>query len=324
MRKLITTSLAGLVCLFITGQSLAQLTTVDAGVCQGCESYVTATFDGCDDCVDVTSCKELSNVVLLLCDSTEYKFDGLSGYSGTFCSPDGQDILGVWIKSGCYQSGDGPGYGYYLEGPCGSGGSSAVIPTETVTEGTCSGCESEVEVTFEGCSDCVDISSCKELSNVVLKLCDGTEYKYDALSGYTGTFCSPDGQNIVGVWVKSGCYQSGDGPGYGYWLEGPCGENACDDSNTPVCNGPTGTRLGAPTLELTNNDEFTLEGSANTFAQFSLLNSSGTIVYSAPIEVDEKGNFKIPSLEELGLTPGIYLYQVSGDHDSTSGKLFID
>ncbi|MCR9173451.1 MAG: hypothetical protein NXI10_13200 [bacterium] len=323
MRKLITFSLAGLLCLFISGQSFAQLTTVDVGVCSGCESYVTATFDGCDDCVDITSCKDLSNVVLLLCDSTEYKYDGLSGTSGTFCSPDGQDILGVWVKSGCYQSGDGPGYGYYLEGPCGNGTGTGTLPTETVTEGSCSGCESEVEVTFDGCSDCVDITSCKELSNVVLLLCDGEEYKYDGLSGNSGTFCSPDGQNIVGVWVKSGCYQSGDGPGYGYWVEGPCGAGACDGSNSPVCSGPTGQRLGAPKLEITE-DNFSLEGSANTLATFNLLNSNGTIVYSGAVQVDENGNFKVPSFEELGLTPGVYMYQVIGDYDTASGKLFID
>lgn len=316
----------GIACLFISGQSLAQLTTVDAGVCTGCESYVTATFDGCDDCVDVTSCKELSNVVLLLCDSTEYKFDGLNGYSGTFCSPDGQDILGVWIKSGCYQSGDGPGYGYYLEGPCGSvSGSSSVIPTETVTEGTCAGCESEVDVTFEGCSDCVDISSCKELSNVVLKLCDGTEYKYDDLSGYTGTFCSPDGQNIVGVWVKSGCYQSGDGPGYGYWVEGPCGEGACDGSQTPSCQGPSSQSVVSPTFAFSTFEEESVQlGSPNTYAEFNLMNSNGTIVYSAPVQLDADGNYKVPSFEELGLTPGVYMYQVVGDYETASGKLFID
>ena len=323
MRKLSTLALAGALCLLLSNFSFGQLTTVDAGVCTGCESYVTATFDGCDDCVEVTSCKDLSNVVLLLCDSTEYKYDGLSGNSGTFCSPDGQDILGVWIKSGCYQSGDGPGYGYYLEGPCGSGGSSAVIATETVTEGTCSGCESEVEVTFDGCSDCVDITSCKELSNVVLLLCDGEEYKYDGLSGNTGTFCSPDGQNIVGVWVKSGCYQSGDGPGYGYWVEGPCGAGGCDGSNTPACQGPSSSQTTFPSFG-GSNDQFVLQGESDITATFNLMNSSGQVVYTGPVEVDESGNYVVPSFEQIGLTPGIYIYQVVGQTSVDQGNLFVD
>ena len=145
-----------LICFTIKTGLHAQSVTV--GDCSGCNSEITVTFDGCDDCVDVTSCKDLSNVVLLLCDSTEFKFDNLNqGQTGTFCSPDGQDILGVWVKSGCNLSGDGPGYGTYVEGPCGSG---STIPVESVTAGSCSGCDSENTVTFYGCSPCVDVSSC--------------------------------------------------------------------------------------------------------------------------------------------------------------------
>lgn len=70
--------------------------------------------------VYVTSTKHLSNVVLRFEDDTHQKFDDLSGYSGTFAGTgehSGKVITGVWIKSGCYMSGDGPGYGEYLAGP---------------------------------------------------------------------------------------------------------------------------------------------------------------------------------------------------------------
>ncbi len=70
--------------------------------------------------VYVTSTKDLSNVVLHFEDGTHQKFDGLTGYTGTF-SGTGENadkvVIGVWIKSGSYLSGDGPGYGEYLADP---------------------------------------------------------------------------------------------------------------------------------------------------------------------------------------------------------------
>lgn len=71
----------------------------------------------------------------------------------------------------------------------------------------------------------VYITSTKDLSNVVLKLTNGTstvEYKYDDLhQGTDGTFTVPveySGMTIEGVWVKTGTNASGDGPGYGEYL----------------------------------------------------------------------------------------------------------
>ena len=66
----------------------------------------------------------------------------------------------------------------------------------------------------------VTVTSTKDLSNVVLKFCNGAEYKFDDLNiGNTGVFAGigeNEGRKIVTVWVKSDSYQSGDGPGYGY------------------------------------------------------------------------------------------------------------
>lgn len=70
--------------------------------------------------VYVTSTKDLSNVVLRFEDDTHQKFDNLTDYTGTFAGTGenaGKVVIGVWIKSGSYLSGDGPGYGEYLEDP---------------------------------------------------------------------------------------------------------------------------------------------------------------------------------------------------------------
>ncbi len=108
-----------------------------------------------------------------------------------------------------------------------TGNTGSSIPDTTAVAGVCVDCQSEVSVRFNGCTNSVYVTSCKDLSNVVLEMCDGTRYKYDNLTGLTGTFNSPNGQNIVRVWVKSGCYQSGDGPGYGWRVDGPCNTGNC-------------------------------------------------------------------------------------------------
>jgi hypothetical protein len=91
-------------------------------------STVSAIFSSSDTSVTAMSTKALSNVVLKFCDgSPDKKFDGLSGYSLTFSS--GTKLLaGVWIKSGCNASGDGPGYGQFIGHSC-----AAPTPTPTVT-----------------------------------------------------------------------------------------------------------------------------------------------------------------------------------------------
>lgn len=73
-----------------------------------------------------------------------------------------------------------------------------------------------IKVTFKGYS--VDIVSTKDLSNVVLEFFNGNKYKFDGLTGKTGTFQgtgSNNGQLIKKCWVKSGTNASSDGPGYG-------------------------------------------------------------------------------------------------------------
>jgi hypothetical protein len=95
-----------------------QDTTLTGGNCQGCVSSNTVTFNTANsNCVTVTSCKNLSNVVLRDCNGVNYKFDGLNGKTGTFCHPSGLPVTRVYVKSGCFQSGEGPGYGRRFDNP---------------------------------------------------------------------------------------------------------------------------------------------------------------------------------------------------------------
>jgi len=85
-----------------------------------CMPVVSASFSADDLSVTATSTKDLSNVVLEFCDETTQKFNCVNGKSKTFSgtgSNAGKLIQGVWIKSGCNSSNDGPGYGEYVPNP---------------------------------------------------------------------------------------------------------------------------------------------------------------------------------------------------------------
>jgi hypothetical protein len=90
----------------------------------------------------------------------------------------------------------------------------------------------EIAVEFE-CHE-VHITSCKELSNVVLEFDDGKHYKFDNLKGHCVTLGVGD-RNIVGVWVKAGNNASGDGPGYGQRFDSglDCEPPPEDDAGVP-------------------------------------------------------------------------------------------
>ena len=100
-------------------------------------------------------------------------------------------------------------------------------------------CRPRVGASFSADHKSATANSTMDLSNVVLKFSDQTTQKFDGLSGMSITL-SGTGANsdkcIVGVWIKSGCNQSGDGPGYGEWFpnvnyDGSCEVQPCD---TPV------------------------------------------------------------------------------------------
>jgi len=87
---------------------------------QGGAAQVSAVFTHQNRRVTCTSTKELSNVVLNFVDGSHQKFDDLSGYTRSFRGTGlnrNKPIAGVWIKSGNNASGDGPGYGQYVDNP---------------------------------------------------------------------------------------------------------------------------------------------------------------------------------------------------------------
>ncbi|MBT8144734.1 MAG: hypothetical protein KJO55_08535, partial [Gammaproteobacteria bacterium] len=90
----------------------------DASETRGCWPVVGGAFSDDGYSVAVESGKDLSNVVLLFSDGTTQRFEGLDDNDATFAGTDehtGKTLTGVWIKSGCNHSGDGPGYGEFVE-----------------------------------------------------------------------------------------------------------------------------------------------------------------------------------------------------------------
>ncbi|MEX1190504.1 MAG: hypothetical protein WEA99_00930 [Brumimicrobium sp.] len=120
-------------------------------------------------------------------------------------------------------------------------------------------CMPQVGASFTNDHHSVTATSTKDLSNVVLKFSDGTTQKFENLSGSSITLSGTganSGKCITGVWVKSGCNQSGDGPGYGEWVENTDYDNECEivpcdppvlslESNTDVNNAPYTLQLSA-------------------------------------------------------------------------------
>lgn len=107
-------------------------------------------------------------------------------------------------------------------------------------------CMPVVSVLFDPDQLNVAIQSTKDLSNVVLSLEGGVHQKFDGLSGVNGRFKATGvyaGKKIIGVWVKSGCNKSGDGPGYGEYFNNPHytkGEDeGADEAEKPVPEKPT-------------------------------------------------------------------------------------
>jgi hypothetical protein len=117
----------------------------------------------------------------------------------------------------------------------------------------------QIYVTYRADRKSVYITSTKDLSNVVLEFCDGIHYKFDGLTGKTGTFAgigSNSGKTIKTVWVKSGSNFSNDGPGYGERFNNPTVNNDCQ-----LVPPPTTTQEVTLTFDDTN---------ANVMAMFGL------------------------------------------------------
>lgn len=112
------------------------------------------------------------------------------------------------------------------------------IDTLLLEQDKCRGCRTKVETEFLGCNSCVNIKSyCKKISKVIIQKCDGTKEKFRSFDGAKSIkICSRDGQDIVRVWVKSGCYTDPTAPNksYGYRFESSCTDQVCYNGQSDV------------------------------------------------------------------------------------------
>lgn len=113
------------------------------------------------------------------------------------------------------------------------------------------------KITVEYRYTSVYVTSTKDLSNVVLQFSNGSTFKFDGLSGRTGTFSK--NKAISKIWVKSGANTSGDGPGYGEGF----------DFSSGVIRAKIRTALGLDGVPYPYQS-----GSWNTFIDYGRSNSS--------------------------------------------------
>ena len=119
-------------------------------------------------------------------------------------------------------------------------------------------CLPEVTAEFSDDDKSVTTTSDKDLSNVVVKYYDGETQKFDNLSGKTKTFTGTGSNKdkcIIGVWIKSGCNKSDDGPGYGEWVPNDNYDGSCEEV---PCEAPAINILSSTDV---TNEEYTFEAS---------------------------------------------------------------
>ena len=155
-------------------------------------------------------------------------------------------VLAVF-GAGCSGSEDAQGSGLSLSEQAAARGDGPPDITVTTSEGEIvlecerGGDVSEITVVFD--CDEITVYTCKDLSNVVIELEDGSHHKTEGLNGNANTF-STGGAPIAGVWVKSGSNHSGDGPGYGERFDAP--EQDCDEDPPDAGSGCPSTDPDAP------------------------------------------------------------------------------
>ena len=180
----------------------------------------------------------------------------------------------------------------------GSDQASAIIELEEVVVDTIvPNCLPTVGAQFAVNHQSVTATSSLDLSNVVLQFSDGTTQKFDGLSGLTGTFSGTGthtGKCITGIWIKSGCNQSGDGPGYGEWISNASYDGSCETTPciTPTMSVMSGVDVANASYSLqvvvndatANNITVTLNGAvvnANYNTANNLLSASLTLTPGA-------------------------------------------
>lgn len=312
-----------------------------------CMPSVGATFAANYKSVVVSSTKDLSNVVLKFQDNSTQQFDNLSGLTGTFqtaASNAEKCIIGVWIKSGCNSSSDGPGYGEFVSNNAYSG---TCAGAETNTDednsssqigGTNSDCLPTISTTYSDAQRRVSITSSLNLNNVVLKFQDNTTQEFNNLFGKTRTLTGTGantGKCIIGVWVKSGCNSSTDGPNYGAYFENttynnecaaaePCGPFfALRNASWEFCMvTPNGT-INRNNLAI--NNSFTYDGSASSVYFYAIGGGGNVTVNGAPFAIQANryylftGNIQVTVSRNDPSAPGQWMVCITTNAAPTSG-----
>jgi hypothetical protein len=138
----------------------------------------------------------------------------------------------------------------------------------------------------------VTITSDMNLNNVVLKFHDNTTQQFNNLFGKTRTLSGTGANNgkcIIGVWVKSGCNSSEDGPNYGAYFPNNGYNDECAAITTEAC-GPLFslrtaswefcmiTPSGTVNRDvLANNAGYTYSGAASSVYFYAQNNGSVTV-----------------------------------------------
>lgn len=143
----------------------------------------------------------------------------------------------------------------------------------------------------------VTATSDKDLSNVVLKFYDGTTQKFEGLSGLSQVFSGTNehaDKCIEGIWIKSGCNQSGDGPGYGEWVPNSTFSGTCDaPCESPVINFMSNTDVAVEQYNL-NVFVDNIEGNQVTITHngetVNCSFNSATSVFSCSVDLEEGNN----------------------------------
>lgn len=95
-------------------------------------------------------------------------------------------------------------------------------------------CNPEISVSFADDHKNVDVTSNKEITNVILNLNNGTTMVVEDIDEFTGSF-EPIGTSlgacIVGVWVRSGCNVGAAGEPYGEYFPNPKWDGICGETN---------------------------------------------------------------------------------------------
>lgn len=312
-----------------------------------CMPTVGATFAANFKSVVVSSTKDLSNVVLKFQDNTTQLFDNLSGLTGTFqasATNAEKCIIGVWVKSGCNSSNDGPGYGEFVSNSAYSG-TCAAAETNTEEDNSSSqigggnaDCLPTITATYTDEQRRVSITSSMNLNNVVLKFSDNTTQQFNNLFGKTRTLTGTGanvGKCIIGAWIKSGCNSSTDGPNYGAYFENttynnecaaaaPCGPFfALRNASWEFCmQTPSGT-ISRNNLAIDNS--FSYDGSASSVYFYAINGGGNVTVNGAPYAIQPNryylftGNIQVKVSRNDPSAPGQWMICITTNAAPTSG-----